>query len=202
MQDPRGFKTHSSPGHFLTFRDDVKYLVVARSPEDSLASFKIFLEMHSDEAFSLWETSMGIPAGVLKKNMTRPTLDAFVKEVVLSFRPGGPSAPELPGGMITAFFASFLNSWWPLRHKPNVHFVHFSELKKDHAGSIRNIADFLGFQPTNEQWPRILEYTSFPWMKANESKFEEVMCGKDLDIPVLKSGAMVFNSFIYIHIYI
>ena len=51
-------------------------------------------------------------------------------------------------------------------HKPNVLLLHFSEMKKDHEGSVHKIAQHLGFEPTAEQWPKILEYTSFKWMKV------------------------------------
>ena len=44
--------------------------------------------------------------------------------------------------------------------------LHFSEMKKDHEGSVRKIAAHLGFEPTEEKWPKILEYTSFKWMKV------------------------------------
>jgi hypothetical protein len=38
------------------------------------------------------------------------------------------------------------------------------------------------------QWPAILEYTSFGWMKANERKFEIQTAA---EVPILDSGAMV-----------
>ena len=53
---------------------------------------------------------------------------------------------------------------------------------------MRQIAEFLGFEPTDEQWSAILEYTSFPWMKRHEDKFEMRHAA---DVPVLDSGAMV-----------
>jgi len=53
---------------------------------------------------------------------------------------------------------------------------------------VRKIARFLGFKPTAKQWPKILEYTSFAWMKAHEHKFELRTVGA---VPILDSGAMV-----------
>ena len=61
-------------------------------------------------------------------------------------------------------------------------------MKRDHEGTIRKIADFLGEQPAPEQWKDIFEYTSFDWMKRHEDRFEvRTVC----DVPPLKSGAMV-----------
>jgi hypothetical protein len=53
---------------------------------------------------------------------------------------------------------------------------------------VRKIARFLGFRPTAKQWPKILEYTSFAWMKAHEDKFELRTVAP---VPVLDSGAMM-----------
>ena len=89
----------------------------------------------------------------------------------------------LPPGLF-----GFLAAWWPLRHAPNVLLLHFSDMKRDHEGSVRRIGEFLGFTPSAEQWPRILEYTSFPWMKRHEHKFEIRHAAQ---VPVLDSGAMV-----------
>ena len=37
--------------------------------------------------------------------------------------------------------------------------LHYSDMKRDHEGSIRKIADFLGYKPTKEQWRKVLELT-------------------------------------------
>ena len=46
--------------------------------------------------------------------------------------PGFPDMPPEavpPGGLLTMFFFGFVNGWWPLRNKPNVLFLHYSEMK-------------------------------------------------------------------------
>ena len=80
----------------------------------------------------------------------------------------------------------FLAAWWPLRHEPNVMFVHYADLKREPEASIRRVAEFLGFDVPDGQWPAIFEYTSFEWMKAHEDKFE---LRSVYDIPMLDSGA-------------
>jgi len=67
-------------------------------------------------------------------------------------------------------------------------------MKKDHEGSVRKIADFLGFAPTEEQWPKVMECTSFGWMKANQEKFEIPTLLKDQSgapFKLLNDGGMV-----------
>ena len=183
---PRAFKTHSQPGDgpgdFATFRDDMKYVVVVRNPEEAIVSFKPFLAAHSLELWKLWD------AVDQREKMMRPTFEAFYNDLVLKGFPNMPPEAVPPGGLLTMLFFGFINGWWPLRHKKNVLLIHFNEMKNDHEGSVRKIAAHLGFEPTAEQWPKILEYTSFKWMKQNQRKFEIATL---LPFKLLDEGGMV-----------
>jgi Sulfotransferase domain len=167
----RAFKTHSAPPQLPFMKSgserDVKYIVVFRNPEEALVSFRPFLEQHSDEWFDLWRMP--------RQAMCRPDFPSFYSEVIDSHSMQG-------------MFFGFLAAWWPLRRERNVLFLHFSDMKRDHEASIRKISKFIGVEPTVDQWPAILEYTSFPWMKQHEDKFEASTAGK---VPILKSGAMI-----------
>lgn len=182
---PRAFKTHASPSSFCEYNPNLKYLVVARNPEEAIVSMKPFMESHTDELWQLWG------AEEEKSQMVRPDLnfeDWFFDIALKWAPPGPPGAPKPPNGMMDVFFMDFINGWWPYRNKPNVLMMHFADMKKDHEGSVRKIAAFLGMQPTAEQWPRILEYTSFKWMKEHEDKFEAATVAP---VPLMKTGAMV-----------
>jgi aryl sulfotransferase len=168
----RAFKTHSPPPG-LPFIEagsgkDVKYIVILRNPEEALVSIHPFLDKHTDEWFALW--------GMPKAAMYRPDFPSFYYEVVDNH------------GMQGAFFG-FLAAWWQFRNEPNVLFLHFSDMKRDHDGSVRKIAEHIGTEPTKDQWHSILEYTSFPWMKTNEHLFEGSTLGGE--VPVLARGAMI-----------
>jgi aryl sulfotransferase len=63
-----------------------------------------------------------------------------------------------------------VKSWWEIQNLPNVMFIHFSDLKKDMPSEIRKIAPFLEIEFNDENWPSILEYCSFEWMKHNATK--------------------------------
>jgi hypothetical protein len=167
----RTFKTHSPPSA-LPYQEpgrgkDVKYVVVVRSPDEALVSMHHFIGMHNDSWFELW--------GMSKEAVHRPDFDTFYREVLVE------------NGFQDMLFG-FVASWWPFRDRPNVLFLHFADMKRDHEGSIRKVADFLDLQPTEAQWPSVLEYTSFPWMKTHQHKFEASSVS---DVPVLKPGAMV-----------
>jgi len=166
----RAFKTHSAPGmlpyHAPGSAKNVRYVVVVRNPDEVLASMYPFIRAHTAEWFSLW--------GMDKQEFLPPDMDAYFEAFGKTMMPG-------------ALFG-FVAAWWPLRHESNVLLMHFSDMKRDHEGSVRKIAEFLGFEPTPAQWTGVLEYTSFPWMKRHERKFE---IQKIAPVPILDSGAMV-----------
>ncbi len=168
----RAFKTHAAPP-VLPYvapgegRPEVRYIVVARDPEEALVSFKPFLEKHTDEWYALW--------GVARPSLTAPSFAAFYDRVVEGM------------GLHEGLFR-FVAGWWPLRRRENVLMLHFSELKRDPEGSIRRIAAFLGVSPAESRWPTILECCSFSWMKARQERFEVSTL---TPVPVLKPGAMI-----------
>jgi len=166
----RAFKTHSAPGplpyHAPGSGVDVQYVVVVRNPEEAVASMHPFIASHSDDWFALWQLE--------KAQLVAPDFATFFA--------------GLGKGMAAEMVFGFLAAWWPLRHQPNVLFMHFSDMKRDHEGSLRRIADFLGYAPSEAEWPVISECTSFRWMKANEDRFELRAIG---DVQILDPGAMV-----------
>lgn len=167
----RAFKTHSAPPDVPFIKEgagqNIKYIVIFRNPEEALVSFRPFLDQHTDEWFDLWQ--------VPKDALYRPDFSSFYADVI--------DAKGMQG-----MFFGFLAAWWPLRKAQNVLFLHFSDMKRDHEAAIRKIAEFLDITPTPDQWPAILKYTSFAWMKEYEHRFEASTAGK---VPILKSGAMI-----------
>lgn len=166
----RAFKSHSAPPvlpyHAPGSGKDVKYVVVVRHPDEALVSLHPFIHAHAEAWFDLWK--------VPKPALAKPDFATFFSEVA---HPG-----------FVAMIFEFVAGWWPHRGEPNVLFVHFSDMKRDHEGSVRRIAESLGFEPTPEEWPTILECTSFAWMKAHQDKFEARTVA---DVPILEQGAMI-----------
>jgi hypothetical protein len=165
----RAFKSHSSPPDLPYLAPgtgpDVRYLVVMRNPDEAVASMRPFIAGHSDAWFDLWQ--------VPKDEIVGPDLATFV---------------EMLAAPMTGAIFGFLAEWWDLRGNDNVLFVHFNDLKLEHEATVRRIADFLGFEIRDDTLPAILEYTSFPWMKAHEDKFE----GRTIsEVRLLDSGAMI-----------
>jgi hypothetical protein len=165
----RAFKTHAGPDVLpVQLPDggpDVRYVVVVRNPDEAIASVRPFLEAQSDAWLDLWHISRDTYVG--------PDFETWFS--------------ERASGLASGIFG-FVAGWWPLRHESNVLMLHFADLKRDHEGTVRGVADFLGFAPTAAQWRMVLEYTSFAWMKAHEDKFEVRTVGP---VPMLNSGAMI-----------
>jgi hypothetical protein len=166
----RAFKSHSAPPDlpYVAPGDgaDVQYVVVMRNPDEAVASMRPFIAGHSDAWFDLWQ----IP----KDDIVGPDLATFV---------------EMLAAPMTGALFGFVASWWPLRHQDNVLLVHFNQLKLEPETTVRRVADFLGFEVADDAWPAILEFTSFPWMKAHEDKFEaRTVSGP---VQLLQPGAMI-----------
>jgi len=166
---PRAFKTHGWPPQLPYFAPGsgprLRYVLVMRNPEEALVSMKPFLEQHSDALLEAWQ----VPRAAI-------TFADFATYYAGMGRHG--IAPRLFG---------FLAAWWPLRHAPNVLCLHYNDMTRDHEGAVRHIADFLDIAPSAAAWLRILEYTSFAWMKQHSEKFD----GLSAEIPPIKPGGMV-----------
>jgi hypothetical protein len=144
----------------------VRYVIVARNPDEAVASFRPFIAAHSDAWFDLWQ--------VPKEGIVEPDFETYFA--------------GMGSHMLAPRIFAFIAAWWPLRHEPNVLFVHYADLKREPESSVRTIAEFLGFDVADAQWPAILEYTSFAWMKAHERKFE---LSTVAEVPILDPGGMI-----------
>ncbi len=166
----RAFKTHAGPGELPFHADDegpdVRYVVVVRNPDEAVASFWPFINAHSDAWFEVW--------GAPKEAVVGPDFATFFE--------------GMGSHVITPMIFGFLAAWWPLRHAPNVAMLHYADLVRDPEANIRRIADVLGFEVAESDWPAVLEHTSFRWMKDHEDRFEL----RDVtEVPILDPGGMI-----------
>ncbi len=143
----RVIKSHT-PADGIPIRDDVRYVVVGRDGRDVFMSF-----CHHHEIFS---------------REVRADLDE---------RALAEGVPPLPSwnGDVHEFFATWLASaallhhvasFWKLRERPNVLFVHFADLKRDLAGEMRRVAAFLEIDVPAALWPAAVARCTFAAMKA------------------------------------
>jgi hypothetical protein len=64
-----------------------------------------------------------------------------------------------------------VKSWWPYRDHEKVLLLRYKDLKRDLGEVVDQIAAFLDWELNPEQKAKVLEYSSFDWMKAHDEKF-------------------------------
>jgi len=151
----RFLKTHL-PVDALVFSPQAKYLYIARDGRDIVWS----MYNHHANANDDWYDALNNSPGLVGPPIERPPESAQQYFNEWLDRDGHPWWP----------FWENIRSWWAIRELPNVHLLHFNQLKEDMPGEIRNIAAFLDI-PINESiWDDILLHCSFDYMKKHSSK--------------------------------
>ncbi len=65
-----------------------------------------------------------------------------------------------------------INSWWQVRHFPNIILVHYENLVNRKSDEITKIAKFLNQEIESRQLEMICQLSSFQYMKENWQKFQ------------------------------
>lgn len=151
----RFIKTHL-PVDALVFSPKAKYIYIGRDGRDVVWS----MYNHHANANEFWYHALNDTPGRVGPPIEKPTPD-----IVQYFRDwlnkdGFPFWP----------FWENVKSWWNIRQLPNVHLIHFANLKKDMPGEIKKVADFLDIEIEPAKWNDILEHCSFDYMKKNSVK--------------------------------
>lgn len=155
QQHRRFIKTHL-PLDALVYSPKVKYIFIGRDGRDVIWS----MYNHHYNANQHWYDALNLTPGLVG-----PPIEKASDSVVEYFR----EWLDKDGYPFWSFW-QYLNSWWPARNLPNVHFVHFQNLKDDLAGEIKKIAAFLDIPLNDEKFDAILEHCSFNYMKKNAVK--------------------------------
>lgn len=151
----RFLKTHL-PVDALVFDQRAKYLYVARDGRDVIWS----MHNHHANANAAWFAALNDTPGRVGPPV--PPADPDLHRYFRTWldQDGAPFWP----------FWENVRSWWAIKSQPNVMLVHFEDLKRDLAGEMRRIADFLDIRLDPAHFPRMVEHCSFAWMKANAAR--------------------------------
>jgi aryl sulfotransferase len=152
----RILKTHL-PADALVLSPKAKYVYVARDGRDVVWSFYNHHMGFKEEAYALFNDTPGLVGPPL------PHPDPDVRRYFNTWL-------EKDGYPMWSFWEN-TNSWWALRHLPNVRLVHFAQLKADLPGQMREIAGFLDIDIAEANWPPIVEHCSFTYMKAHSDRY-------------------------------
>lgn len=151
----RFLKTHL-PVDALVFSPQAKYLYIGRDARDVVWS----LYNHHANANALWYQALNDTPGRVGPPIEPPPAD--IRQYWRDWFEGD-------GYPFWSFWEN-ARSWWAIRALPNVQFVHFANLKRDLPGQMRRMAAFLDIHVEEANWPAILEYCSFDWMKVHATK--------------------------------
>jgi len=148
----RFLKTHL-PVDALVYSPKAKYLYIARDGRDVMWSF---YNHHI--------------------NMTDMFYDALNNECGPDVDPLQPPQHDIheyfrfwlenDGYPIWQFWPN-IRTWWDIRDLPNCKLLHFSNLKADMPGQIREIAAFLDIPIDESKWDAILRHCSFEYMQEH-----------------------------------
>jgi len=153
---PMSWFTHEPTHHYgLNPRShpEIKYIVTARNGKEVMKSFYPFVNSVTQVFKDRWG---GFAPPISKE------------QVVERF------------ALNTPFFLGHIKSWWQYRHEPNVLMLHYTNLKSAPEQEIYKIAKFLNITVSDYEMKRILEKSSFEYMKRNRNRFSLVL-GKDGD---------------------
>ena len=148
----RFIKTHL-PVDALVFSPRAKYLYIGRDGRDVAVS----LYNHHARATEGWFQMLNDTPGRIGPPMPPPAASAGEAFDTWLRDDGAPFWP---------FFSS-VRSWWEVRHLPNVLFVHYADLKRDLAGQMRRMAEFLGIALGSAAWTAAVEHCTFEYMRAH-----------------------------------
>ena len=146
----RFLKTHL-PVDALVFSPKAKYIFIGRDGRD--ATWSMF--NHHINATDAYFEIFSNPVGLVGPGIVRGTED--VREFYMDWftRDGFPYWPVWEN----------IRSWWDIRQLPNIKLVHFNDLKKDLAGSVKAVGDFLEIYPDSQTLKKIVEHCTFDYMK-------------------------------------
>jgi aryl sulfotransferase len=151
----RFVKTHL-PVDALVFSPKAKYVYIGRDARDVVWS----MYNHHANANAMWYGALNDTPGRVGPPIGPPPDD--VAQYWREWLDGD-------GYPFWSFWEN-LRTWWDIRDLPNVHLIHFANMKRDMPGEMRAVADFLDITIDEDRWDSILEYCSFDWMKANATK--------------------------------
>lgn len=159
MAEPRLFKTHCTYEQTPGGVETARIILSSRDPRDCCVSFYHHLHGMTDEARQRYDVNL--PAD----------FDEHVERWL-------------------GFAAWYRNvqSWWPYHDHPNVLWLRYQDMKRDLAGSLREILAFLGRTLDGPSLARVEELCSIGWMRAHQEKFaSQAGDGK----PLFKPGGFV-----------
>ncbi|MER7165567.1 sulfotransferase domain-containing protein [Micromonospora sp. NPDC000207] len=172
----RFVKTHT-PLDGVPLDPRATYVVVARHPLDMAVSlYHQSANLDQDRLREL--TGQPEPTG----GQVRPSAADWLRSWIDQEVDPREELDSLPGVLL------HLTDAWARRNRPNVVLVHYSDLLSDLAGEMRRLADRLGFDVAEGEWPALVEAATFTRMRERADRLAPDPVG------VLRDRAAFFRS--------
>ena len=163
-QEHRRFiKTHL-PLDALPYSPELKYIFIGRDGRDVAMSLWNHYRHYTEDAFARYNT----PEGRIGDELPRPpeSLDVFWRDWCTKGwfdweRDGWPFWSHL----------TVVESWWRFRALPNILVLHYADMTRDPAESIRRIADFLEIDLGPKRLAQVVEATSLATMRRQGESY-------------------------------
>jgi aryl sulfotransferase len=160
----RFIKTHTALDG-LPYFEDVTYLVCGRDPRDVFMSMQHHMTNLDMERAAMLLAQNGAP---LDGPPREPPPDDFNVRFH-AWMTQGTFDWESDGFPHWSHFHHG-ETFWAHRHLPNIHFLHYSDLKADLEGEMRRLAEVLGIEIDAAKWPALVKAATFDEMKANADR--------------------------------
>jgi len=145
----RFIKTHT-PLDGIPFYPECTYLAVYRDPRDAYFSMANHL------------VNMNLPPDAPPPPPRAETFEAWASE---------PLIPGQAQQLSLSFAINHFKTFWNYRDLPNIHFFHYSDLKRDLAAGVRAMAKAIGVKLEDATILAIAEAAKFQNMRAKAMKF-------------------------------
>ena len=93
------------------------------------------------------------------------------------------------GEVIIGSWFDHVLEWWKHRDAENILFLKYEDMKKDHRGAVKKIAEFMGYHPKEEVIDTIVEKSTFQSMKENPTANPNMA---EWPMPTFKPGEQPF----------
>ena len=85
----------------------------------------------------------------------------------------------MDGSVLFGSYFDFCSDWYRHKGDENYLFLTYEDMKKDHCGTVKNIAEFLGKKLRTDQIDDIVDFTSFKSMRDRPNA--KVMMSEETD---------------------
>ncbi len=156
----RFIKSHL-PLDGLPFHSGTSYLIVGRDPRDTAIS----AHNHARGMNATADDPVAPPTG---DDVHTPRQPVVADDPAVYWRDyfTRSAFPWEPNGWPFNSPTRHLESWWAVRDRPNVLFLHYQDLLDDLDGEMRRISAFLGIPVDERVWPELVAACRFGAMKA------------------------------------